>query len=231
MKYFQFNINFFLDIYSPGQDLNHLTNPSWEWRSYVVPTTPQDLERSINKIDIYSNRLPHKYEQYWTAWGYIMQSRTILVLRLIPDKGRSKALPLFIAMWGISNNFLVHLPSWHDELRVCKEKQIKLLLMFQNVIRLEKTSNSESVSLPVWRLEIFCCGDMKKNLIKGRSLESVWSLLKLFAFFLRTVSKFLLLSIFCVTPSSSPGHLYIMSSRTHIDSASVACSTVLSWSC
>ena len=63
-----------------------------------------------------------------------MQSRTILVLRLIPDKGRSKALPLFIAMRGISNNFLVHLPSWHDELRVCKEKQIKLhvLLMFQN---------------------------------------------------------------------------------------------------
>ena len=50
--------------------------------------------------------------------------------------------------------------------------------MFQNVIRLEKTSNSESVSLPVWRLEIFCWGDMKKNLIKGRSLESVWSLLK-----------------------------------------------------
>ena len=174
-------------MYSPGQDLNHLTNPSWEWRSYAVPTTPQNLERSINKIDIYSNRLPHKYEQYWTFWGYIMQSRRILVLRLIPDKGRSKALPLFIAMRGISNNFLVHLPSWHDqciysclwhdELRVCKEKQIKLLLMFQNVIRLEKTSNSESVSLPVWRLEIFCWGDMKKNLIKGRSLESVWSLL------------------------------------------------------
>ena len=159
--------------------MNHLTNPSWEWRSYAVPTTPQKLERSINKIDIYSNRLPHKYEQYLTAWGYIMQSRTILVLRLIPDKGRSKALPLFIAMRGISNNFLVHLPSWHDELRVCKEKQIKLLLMFQNVIRLEKTSNSESVSLPVWRLEIFCWGDMKKTLIKGRSLESVWSLLNL----------------------------------------------------
>ena len=119
MKYFQFNKKY-LDMYSPGQDLNHLTNPSWEWRSYAVPTTPQNLERSINKIDIYSNRLPHKYEKYWTAWGYIMQSRTILVLRLIPDKGRSKALPLFIAMRGISNNFLVHLPSWHDELRVCK---------------------------------------------------------------------------------------------------------------
>ena len=48
-----------------------------------------------------------------------MQSRTILVLRLIPDKERSKALSVFIAMRGISNNFLVHLPSWHDELRVC----------------------------------------------------------------------------------------------------------------
>ena len=126
MKYFQFNKKY-LDMYSSGQDLNHLTNPSWEWRSYAVPTTPQNLQRSINKLDIYSNRLPHKNEQYWTAWGYIMQSRTILVLRLIPDKGRSKALPLFIAMRGISNNFLVHLPSWHDELRVCKEKQIKLL--------------------------------------------------------------------------------------------------------
>ena len=92
---------------------------------------------------------------------------------------RSKALPLFIAMRGISYSFLVHLPSWHDELRVCKEKQIKLLLMFQNVIRVEKTSNSESVSFTVWRLEIFCWGDMKINLIKGRSLESVWSLLKM----------------------------------------------------
>ena len=53
-----------------------------------------------------------------------MQSRTILVLRLIPDKESSKALPLFIAMRGISINFLVHLSSWHDELRVCEEKQI-----------------------------------------------------------------------------------------------------------
>ena len=52
----------------------------------------------------------------------IMQYRTILVLRLIPDKGSSNALSLFIAMRGISNNILVHLPSWHDELRVCKEK-------------------------------------------------------------------------------------------------------------
>ena len=126
MKYFQLNEKY-LEMYSPGQDLNHLTNRSWDWRSYAVPTTPQNLERLINKIDIYSNRLLHKYEQYWTAWGYIMQSRTILVLRLIPDKGRSKALPLFIAMRGISNNFPVHLPSWHDELRLCKEKQIKLL--------------------------------------------------------------------------------------------------------
>ena len=51
-----------------------------------------------------------------------MQYRTILVFMLIPDKGRSKALPFFIAMRGISNNFLVHLPIWHDELRVFKEK-------------------------------------------------------------------------------------------------------------
>ena len=155
MKYSQFNKKY-LEMYSPGQDLNHFTNPSWEWRSYAVPTTPHNLESSINKIDIYRNRLLHKYEQYWTAWGYtswlakvpirfpprggrggkrigtlasedggyFMQSRTILVLRLILDKGRSKALPLFIAMRGISNNFLVHLPSWHDELHVCKEKQI-----------------------------------------------------------------------------------------------------------
>ena len=57
-----------------------------------------------------------------------MQSRTILVLRLIPDKGRSKALPLFIAMRGINNNFLVHLPSWHDEPRLCKEKTNKITL-------------------------------------------------------------------------------------------------------
>ena len=78
-----------------------------------------------------------------------MQSRTILVLRLIPDKGRSKALPLFIAMRGISNNFLVHLPSWHDGLRVCKEKTNKITLNVSKVIRLEKTSNSETVSLPV----------------------------------------------------------------------------------
>ena len=31
-------------------------------------------------------------------------------------------------MRGISNNFLVHLPSWHDKLRVCKEKTKKKLL-------------------------------------------------------------------------------------------------------
>ena len=60
--------------------------------------------------------------------GYIMQSRKILVLRLIPDKGSSKALPLFIAIRSIRNNFLVHLPSWHDELRVCKEKTNKITL-------------------------------------------------------------------------------------------------------
>ena len=52
MKYFQFNEKY-LDMYSPGQDLNHLTNLSWEWRSYAVSTSPQNLERSINKIDIY----------------------------------------------------------------------------------------------------------------------------------------------------------------------------------
>ena len=57
-----------------------------------------------------------------------MQSRTLLVLRLIPDKGSSKALPLFIAMRGISNNFLVHLPTWHDELLVCKENTNKITL-------------------------------------------------------------------------------------------------------
>ena len=58
----------------------------------------------------------------------IIQCRTILVLRLIPDKESSKALPLFIAMRGISNNFLVHLPSWHEELRVCKGKTNKITL-------------------------------------------------------------------------------------------------------
>ena len=52
-------------------------------------------------------------------------------------------------------------------------KKNKITQMFRNVICLEKTSNSETVSLPVWRLEIVCRGDMKKILIKGRSLESV----------------------------------------------------------
>ena len=37
--------------------------------------------------------------------GCIMQRRTRLVLRLIPDRGSSKALPLFIAIRGIRNNF------------------------------------------------------------------------------------------------------------------------------
>ena len=46
-----------------------------------------------------------------------MQFRTILVLKLIPDKGSSKALPLFIAIQGIRNNFLVHL---HGEEHVKK---------------------------------------------------------------------------------------------------------------
>ena len=98
MNYFQFNKKY-LHMYSPGQDLNHLTNLSWEWRSYAVTTRPANLRRSINKIDIYGNRLPHKYEQYWTAWysprGYIMQSRTILVLRLIPDKREIQSIADF----------------------------------------------------------------------------------------------------------------------------------------
>ena len=34
----------------------------------------------------------------------------------------------FIVMRGISNNFRVHLPIWHDELRVCKEKTNKITL-------------------------------------------------------------------------------------------------------
>ena len=57
-----------------------------------------------------------------------MQSRTILVFRLIPDKGRAKALPFFIATRGINNNFLVHLPIWHDEQLVCKDKTNKITL-------------------------------------------------------------------------------------------------------
>ena len=65
--YFQFNKKYF-HVYSPRQDLNHVTNPSWERRSYAVTTTPPNTERSINKIDIYGNRIMHKYEQYWTAW-------------------------------------------------------------------------------------------------------------------------------------------------------------------
>ena len=74
--------------------------------------------------------------------------------------------------------------------------------MFQNVIRFEKTSNSETASLPVWRLEIFCWGDMKKNLIKGRSLESVWSVLKK-----RTASRctFSNLSLFWARQNKSHG--------------------------
>ena len=80
MKYFQFNKKY-SDIYSPGQDLNHLTNPSWEWRSYAVPTTPQNLEKSMNKIDIYIvidfrtsmntellGAISCSLEQYW-YWG------------------------------------------------------------------------------------------------------------------------------------------------------------------
>ena len=58
--------------------------------------------------------------------GCIIQARTILVLKLIPDKGSFKALPLIDAMGGIGNNLLVHLPSWHDT-RVCKDKTNTLL--------------------------------------------------------------------------------------------------------
>ena len=91
-----------------------------------------------------------------------MQSRTILVLRLIPDKGSYKALPLFIAMRGISNNFLVPLPSLHDELRVCKKKTNKITL---------------NVSKCNWFGENFKFGDciitsMKTgNLLLGRNEE------------------------------------------------------------
>ena len=83
------------------------------------------------KHPVYGNRLPRKYEQYWTAWyssrGYIMQSRTILVFRLIPDKGRSKALPLFIAMRDISNNFSCIYLSGMMNYACVRKKQIKLL--------------------------------------------------------------------------------------------------------
>ena len=65
MKYFQFKKKYF---HSPGQDLNHLTNQLWEWRSYAVTTRPSNLQKSSNEIDIYNNRFPHKYEQYWTDW-------------------------------------------------------------------------------------------------------------------------------------------------------------------
>ena len=104
-------------------------------------------------------------EQYW-YWG---QSQT---------KGRSKALPLFIAMRGISSNFLVHLPSWHDELRVCKEKSNKITI---NVSKCNtfgenfKFGNCFTTSMKTRNL---LWGDMKKNLIKGRSLESLWTVLK-----------------------------------------------------
>ena len=94
--------------------------------------------------------------------GYIKHSRTQLLLRLIPDNGRSKVLPLFIAMRGFSNTFLVHLPSWHDELCVCKEKTNKVTL---NVSKCSTFGENFKFGN--------CWGDMKKNLINGRSLESV----------------------------------------------------------
>ena len=43
--------------------------------------------------------------------------------------------------------------------------------MSQNLIRLGENVNSETISLPVWGLEIFCRGDMKKNLIRGRLIK------------------------------------------------------------
>ena len=100
-----------------------------------------------------------------------MQSRTILVLRLISDKGRSKALPLFIAMRGISNNFLVHLPSWHDELRVCKEKKTNKITL--NVSKCNtfgenfKFENCFTTSMKTGNLLL------GRYVEKGRSLNSV----------------------------------------------------------
>ena len=91
----------------------------------------------------------------------------------ILDRGSSKALTLFIAMRGISNNFLLDLPSWYDEPHVCKEKTNKIALNVSKCNTFGENFSSETVSLPVQRLEIFCRGDMKKNLIKGRSLERV----------------------------------------------------------
>ena len=117
--------------------------------------------------------------------GCITQSRTTLVLRLIPDKGRSKALPLFIAMRGISDNFLVHLPSWHDELGVCKEKTNKNTLnvskcnTFWRKLQIRKLFHFQYED---WKSS--AGGDMKRNLIKGRSLESVWNVVEEFSKYL-----------------------------------------------
>ena len=72
-----------------------------------------------------------------------MQSITILLFRLIPDKGRSKALPFFNAMRGISNIFLVHLPIWHGELRVCKEKTNKINLNVSKCNRPEQKTKKK----------------------------------------------------------------------------------------
>ena len=67
-------------------------------------------------------------------------------------------MSLFIAMSVISNNFLLQISSWNDEPRACKENYSKCLKM-----------------LYVWRKH----GDMKTNLIKRRSLESMESVVKL----------------------------------------------------
>ena len=42
MKYFQLNEKY-LHMYIPSQDLNHLANLLWEWRSYTVTTRPPNL--------------------------------------------------------------------------------------------------------------------------------------------------------------------------------------------
>ena len=73
-------------------------------------------------------------------------------------------------MIGISNTFLVHVPNWYDELRVWG-KTNKITLNVSKFNTFGENVNSETVSLPVRGLEIFCRRDMKKNLIKGRLIK------------------------------------------------------------
>ena len=171
-------------MYSPGQDLNHHTNPSWEWRSFAVTIRrPANLRRSINKIDIYGNRLPHKYEQYWTAWysprGYIMQSKTV-VLRLIPDKGRHCHFSL---QWEVLATIFLCIYLAGMNHACVRKKTNKITLNVSQCNAFGENFKFGNCFTTVWRLEIFCWGDMKKNLIKGRSLESVWTVLTLTNFF------------------------------------------------